>query len=257
MERMKSKAALAGQQELKGKRAIVTGAARRIGREVALELARAGADVAITYRKSDNDAMKTVGDLTGFGVRAFALQCDVGDERSVKAMIADAKSMLGGIDILVNNAGAYETVAFKKITAEQWDAIFATNARGPFLVSQAAAKELRRTKGRIVNIGSLGGIQPWATHIHYCASKAALHMLTQATAKALAPDVTVNCVAPGMIPMDYTTPKSELKHFSNKTPMKRNGSAKDVAIAVRFLAGTSQFITGQVLAVDGGLGLSS
>jgi NAD(P)-dependent dehydrogenase (short-subunit alcohol dehydrogenase family) len=256
MERMKSKAALGGQQELKGKRAIVTGAARRIGREVALELARAGADVAITYRKSDNDAMKTVGDLTAFGVRAFALQCDVGDERSVKAMIADAKSMLGGIDILVNNAGAYETVAFKKITAEQWDAIFATNARGPFLVSQAAAKELRRRKGRIVNIGSLGGIQPWATHIHYCASKAALHMLTQATAKALAPDVTVNCVAPGMIPMDYTTPKSQLKHFSRKTPMKRNGTAKDVATAVRFLAGTSQFVTGQVLVVDGGLGLA-
>ena len=256
MEHMKSKAAERGQQELKGKRAIVTGAARRIGREVALELARAGADVAITYRSSDRDAGKTVADLVALGVRAFALQCDVSDDKSVKAMIADAKRLLGGLDIVVNNAGAYETAAFEKITAAQWDAIFATNTRGPFLVSQAAAKELRRTKGRIVNIGSLGGVQPWATHIHYCASKAALHMLTQAMAKALAPEVTVNCVAPGMIPMDYTTPKSQLKHFSNKTPMKRNGTAKDVAIAVRFLAGTSQFVTGQILAVDGGLGLA-
>ena len=115
---------------------------------------------------------------------------------------------------------------------------------------------MRKNKGRIINIGSLGGSQPWATHIHYCASKAALHMLTQATAKALAPDVTVNCVAPGMIPMDYTTPKSPLKHFAAKTPMQRNGTARDVAIAVRFLAGTSQFITGQILTVDGGLGLA-
>jgi 3-oxoacyl-[acyl-carrier protein] reductase/pteridine reductase len=253
---MKSKAAADGQQELKGKRAIVTGAAKRIGREVALELARAGADVCITYRDSEREARKTVAELSGLGVRAFSLRCDVREQRSVKAMIGDAKRLLGGIDILVNNAGAYETVAFKKITVEQWDAIFATNARGPFLVSQAATKELRKNRGRVVNIGSLGGMQPWATHTHYCASKAALNMLTQTMAKALAPEVTVNCVAPGMIPMDYTTPKSQLKHFSEKTPMKRNGTAKDVAIAVRFLAGTSQFVTGQILVVDGGLGLA-
>jgi NAD(P)-dependent dehydrogenase (short-subunit alcohol dehydrogenase family) len=243
------------QQELKGKRAVVTGAAKRIGREVALELARAGADVAITFRNSDREARKTVVELSALGVRAFALKCDVRDQKSVRGMIAEAKRELGGIDILVNNAGAYETVSFEKITVAQWDDIFATNARGAFLVSQVATKELRKSKGRIINIGSLGGSQPWATHIHYCASKAALHMLTQAMAKALAPDITVNSVAPGMIPMDYTTPKSELKHFASKTPMKRNGSAKDVAIAVRFLAGTSQFVTGQILVVDGGLGL--
>ena len=246
----------AQQRELTGKCAIVTGAAKRIGREVALELARAGADVAITYRNSDRDARKTVTELAALGVSAFALKCDIRDPKSVKAMIAEAKRNLGRIDILVNNAGAYETVAFEKITVAQWDDIFATNARGAFLVSQAATKELRRTSGRIINIGSLGGSQPWATHIHYCASKAALHMLTQATAKALAPDVTVNCVAPGMIPMDYTTPPSELKHFASKTPMQRNGTANDVAIAVRFLAGTSQFITGQIMTVDGGLGLA-
>lgn len=245
-----------GSQELKGKCAVVTGAAKRIGREVALELARAGADVAITFRNSDREARKTVVELSSLGVRAFALKCDVRDQKSVKNMIAEAKRELGSIDILVNNAGAYETVAFEKITVAQWDDIFATNARGAFLVSQAATKELRKNKGRIVNIGSLGGMQPWATHIHYCASKAALHMLTQATAKALAPEVTVNCVAPGMIPMDYTTPKSQLKHFASKTPMQRNGSASDVAIAVRFLAGTSQFITGQILTVDGGLGIA-
>src|ERR1041385_2252358 len=140
------------QRELAGKCAIVTGAARRIGREVALELARAGADVAITFRNSDRDARKTVAELKSRGVRAFALQCDICDEKSVKAMIAEAKRQLGAIDIVINNAGAYETVAFEKITVAQWDDIFATNARGAFLVSQAVAKGLRRTKGRIVNI---------------------------------------------------------------------------------------------------------
>ena len=226
--------------------------------EVAFEakLARAGADVAITYRNSSREAKATVKDLSALGVKAIAVKCDVRDESSVKKMIAETKRRLGGIDVIVNNAGAYETAEFGKITIAQWDEMFATNVRGAFLVSQAATAELRKRKGRIVNVGSLGGIQPWATHAHYCASKAALHMLTQVSAKALAPEITVNCVAPGMIPMDYTTPKSQLKHFAAKTPMQRNGSANDVAIAVRFLAGTSQFVTGQILTVDGGLGLA-
>lgn len=240
---------------MKGKHAIVTGAAKRIGREIALELARGGADVAITFRNSDREARKTVVELSSLGVRAFALKCDVRDQKSVKAMIAEAKRELGSVDILVNNAGAYETVDFEKITVEQWDDIFATNARGAFMVSQAATKELRKNKGRIVNIGSLGGMQPWATHIHYCASKAALHMLTQAMAKSLAPEVTVNCVAPGMIDAEGDADKAHSKRFAAKTPLQRNGSAKDVAVAVRFLAGTSQFVTGQILTVDGGLGL--
>src|SRR5437868_19923 len=122
---MAKQAPVAGRQELKGKHAIVTGAAKRIGREVALELARAGADVAITFRNSDREARKTVVELTSLGIRAFALKCDVRDQKSVKAMVAEAKRELGSIDILVNNAGAYETVEFEKITVAQWDDIFA------------------------------------------------------------------------------------------------------------------------------------
>jgi 3-oxoacyl-[acyl-carrier protein] reductase/pteridine reductase len=243
-------------QELKGKTALITGAAKRIGREIALELARAGADVAITFRTSDREARRTVVELTALGVRAVALRCDVRDESSVKSMIVEVRRELGGIDVLVNNAGAYETVEFEKITVQQWDDIFATNARGAFLVSKHAAKELRKRKGRIVNVGSLGGIRPWASHAHYCSSKAALHMLTQATAKALAPDVVVNCVAPGMIDLREKKPSDALKRFAKKTPLQRNGSAQDVAIAVRFLAGQAQFVTGQILVVDGGLGLA-
>lgn len=243
-------------QELKGKAILITGAARRIGREIALELARAGADIAITFNTSDREARKTVVEIANLGVRAVALQCDVRDQGSLKATIAEVRRELGGIDVLVNNAGAYETVEFEKITVAQWDKLFATNTRGPFLLAQAAARELRKRKGRIVNIGSLGGVRPWSSHAHYCASKAALHMLTQTLAKALAPEVSVNCVAPGMIDLKEKVPSARLKRFAKKTPMQRNGTASDVAAAVKFFATAPHFITGQILTVDGGLGLA-
>jgi NAD(P)-dependent dehydrogenase (short-subunit alcohol dehydrogenase family) len=241
--------------ELKGKVAVVTGAARRIGREIALELARAGADVAITFQTSVKDARRTMTDVTAFGGRGIALHCDVRDEASVRSMVMEVRRELGGIDILVNNAATYETVDFEKITIEQWDSIFATNARGPFLVSQAAAKELRKRQGRIINIGSLGGLRPWSTHAHYCASKAALHMLTQATAKALAPHVTVNCVAPGVIDLGEKERAKMHQRFAKMTPMQTTGCGTDIAAAVRFFATCPRFITGQILAVDGGLSL--
>lgn len=135
--------------------------------------------------------------------------------------------------------------------------MFAVNIRGAFLTTQACAHELRSRSGRVINIGSLGGIRPWATHVHYCASKAALHMLTQASAKALAPEIKVNCVAPGMIDQGESERGSEiLEHFAAKTPIQRNGSARDVAQGVLFFAACPHFITGQILAVDGGLSLA-
>jgi 3-oxoacyl-[acyl-carrier protein] reductase/pteridine reductase len=162
---------------------------------------------------------------------------------------------LGGLDLLVNNAGAFETAALESITVEQWDAMFNTNTRGPFLMAKAAYPHLKAAAGggRIVNIGSLGGIQPWATHAHYCTSKSALHMLSHTMAKAWAPQISVNCVAPGMIVWGEVDPAYE--HFARKTPMQRNGSAADVAAAVLFFATAPRFITGQLLTVDGGLGL--
>src|ERR1041385_7623524 len=182
---------------LKGQTALITGVARRLGRAIALKLAEAGADVAITFRNSAREAQGTVIDLTSFGVRAVALRCDIADEKGVRVTMKEVARELGGLDILVNNAANYETVDFDKLTVKQWDAIFASNARGPFLVSREALKLLRERRGKIINMGSLGGIQPWATHAHYCSSKAAVHMLTKVMAKALAPEIAVNCVAPG------------------------------------------------------------
>ncbi len=240
-------------ERLEGKAALVTGAAKRIGRSLALALARQGADVAITYRNSEAEAQATVDALGDYGVRAAAVHCDLGDPASIRRAVDAAIKELGRLDILVNNAGLFETAPLESITPEQWDAMQATNTRGPFLVAQAAHAELVSRKGRIVNIGSLGGVHPWATHGHYCVSKAALHMLTQTMAKAWAPHISVNCVAPGMVVNGEVDAGYE--HFAAKTPMQRNGTPEDVAAAVLFFAAGPRFITGQLLGVDGGLGL--
>lgn len=234
---------------------MITGAARRIGRALALALAEAGADIAITWRESQEDAGRTVKELKALGVNAVAIQADVRSESSVNRAVDATLAGFGRLDLLVNNAGRFETADHSQITVEQWDAMFETNTRGPFLMAKAAYPHLKATRGRIINIGSLGGLHPWSTHAHYCTSKAALHMLTQTMAKAFAPEISVNCVAPGMIVNGEVSDGYE--HFLEKTPMKRNGRPQDVAAAVIFFATGPHFITGQILSVDGGLGLSS
>ncbi|MGA7695352.1 MAG: SDR family oxidoreductase [Candidatus Sulfotelmatobacter sp.] len=250
---------------LRGKACLITGAAQRLGRASALALAEAGADVAITFRTSAREAKHTVVDLSSFGVRAFALHCDVTDEASVKSMMQEAGRELGRIDILVNNAANYATADFERLTLRQWDAMFASNTRGPFLVSREALKWMRRKRpgakgsdqieAKIIHMGSLGGLRPWATNAHYCSSKAALHMLTKVMAKALAPEIAVNAVAPGMIDLGEKSAAPFLRRMAKQTPMERNGRGDEVAAAVLFFATAPQFITGQILAVDGGLGL--
>lgn len=250
---------------LRGKACLITGAAHRLGRASALALAQAGADVAITYRNSASDAQHTVVDLASFGVRAFALRCDVTEEASVKSMMKDVGRELGRIDILVNNAANYNTADFERLTVRQWDDMFASNTRGPFLVSREALKWMRRkrtgalrsarSEGKIIHMGSLGGLRPWPTHANYCSSKAALHMLTKVMAKALAPEIAVNAVAPGMIDLGEKSAAAFMRRMAKQTPMQRNGRADEIAAAVLFFATAPQFITGQILAVDGGLGL--
>jgi len=241
-------------QPLNGKSALVTGGARRIGREIALSLARAGADVAITYRSSFSEADQTAAEIASLGVRSGAIPCDVRSEPSVREAVDSAATAFGQLDILVNNAAVFSSAPLESITLEDWDAVFETNARGPLLVAREALPALRAVQGRIVNIGSLGGIHAWAGHGHYCASKAALHMLTLVMAKALAPEVTANCVAPGWIDLEDGSFDASAR-FAARTPMRRNGTADDVAQAVMFFVTGPQFVTGQILAVDGGLGL--
>ena len=250
---------------LAGRTALITGGARRIGRGIGLALASAGADVAVTDNRSRSDADETLAALRGQGVRAHAVPCDLHDPEAVEQVLPQLAAWLTEganthaeptLDLLVNNAGAFEVASLDELSLEQWDAMFATNTRAPFLMAQAALPYLRRSRhtGRIVNIGSLGGMHPWATHAHYCASKAALHMLTQTMAKGWAPQLAVNCVAPGMI-VTGSEPDEAYAHFAAKTPMQRNGRVQDVAELVVYLASATPFLTGQIIAMDGGLGL--
>ena len=256
---------------LAGKTAFVTGGARRIGRAIALALARTGADVAISYLNSHAEATQITAEIAALGRLGAATHCDVRSEASIRNAVAAVAAELGRIDILVNNAAVFASAALESLSLDQWDEVFDTNARGPFLVAREALPHLRAAHGRIVNIGSLGATHAWAGHAHYCASKAALHMLTQAMAKAFAPEVSVNCVAPGWIeingsadgPVPHPSQSEaerraglEAARFAAKTPMGRNGSAEDVAQAVLFFASGPHFITGQIVAVDGGLGLN-
>lgn len=241
------------EKPLSGKTVLVTGAAKRIGRAIALALAESGANVAITYLGSQLEAEATVQSIAGYDVDAFAVRCDLRDPESIQQAVLSVIEEFGQIDVLVNNAGLFASEALEKISVEQWDGMFATNTRAPFLMAKAAHPHLRAARGRIINIGSLGGLHPWATHGHYCTSKAALHMLSKTMAKAWAPEISVNCVAPGMIVQGEVDEAYE--HFARKTPMQRNGTAEDVAAAAIFFATAPHFITGQLLAVDGGLGL--
>jgi 3-oxoacyl-[acyl-carrier protein] reductase/pteridine reductase len=249
--------AIPGTNSLDGKVALVTGAAKRLGKASALALAEAGANVAITFLHSRKEAQQTLRELEtrGRGVRGLAIRCDITDPKSVRSAVKAVVQKFGGIDILINNAGNYETVEFEKLTLKQWDAIFASNVRGPFLVSKEALRYLRKRRGRIIHLGSLGGLRPWPSHAHYCSSKAALHMLTRVMAKALAPEVAVNCVAPGMIDLSEKSAAAFMKRMAKETPMQRNGTAEDVASAVMFFASAPHFVTGQITFVDGGVGL--
>ena len=238
---------------LQGKTVLVTGAAKRIGRAIALTLAEAGANVAITYLASWAEAEDTLRALAVHDVDAQAIRCDLRDFASIENTVAAVMEEFGQLDLLVNNAGVFESAALEDISAAQWDAMFAANTRAPFLMAKAAHPHLRAARGRILNIGSLGGLHPWATHGHYCTSKAALHMLSKTMAKAWAPEISVNCIAPGMIVQGEVGEAYE--EFARKTPMQRNGSSHDVAAAALFFATAPHFITGQLLAVDGGLGL--
>jgi NAD(P)-dependent dehydrogenase (short-subunit alcohol dehydrogenase family) len=242
--------------ELKGKTVLITGGARRLGRAIALAMAQSGANVAFTFRSSANEAEETLKEIKAASAQTVAIECDLRHPDSAGDAVKNVLKNFGQIDLLINNAGVFETANFEEITIEQWDEVFAVNVRAPFLVSQLCIPELRRAHGRIINMGSLGGEKAWATHAHYCSSKAALHMLTQVMAKALAPEIAVNCVAPGMIDSGAGEKNPALlQRLAAHTPMKKNGTPQDVVSAAMYFATAPHFITGQILTVDGGLGL--
>lgn len=240
---------------LAGQAAFITGAARRIGRAIALHLARAGAAVAFTYHQSAQEAFETERELRRIGHPAVGIRVDLAHSQAIRQALETARAALGRLDIVVNNAGRYEDVAFEAITDQQWDEMMGSNLRAPFLVSREAAPLLRASGGgRIINLGSVGGLRAFPTHAHYCASKAGLEHLTRVMARALAPEIQVNAVAPGLVTFEPELTAWE-QRMAQRTPMRRGGTPEEIAEAVGWFATCSRFITGQVLLVDGGLSL--
>src|SRR5687767_4034028 len=243
---------------LNGKVALVTGGTRGIGKEIALELARAGASVAVNYYVEPDRAEETVRELRDVGVNAAAFAADVGLAPEVHRMIDDVIARLGRLDILVNNAGTQTWTPFLDVTEDEWDRVIRTNLKGCFLCTQAAARHMKdHGGGAIVNIGSGSNKIPFPGLVAYTASRGGIEMLTKVAAVELAAHgIRVNCVAPGAIDVERTRLEREdyARHFGAITPLGRVGLPEDVARAVLFLASdAASFITGQTIWVDGGL----
>jgi NAD(P)-dependent dehydrogenase (short-subunit alcohol dehydrogenase family) len=227
---------------------LVTGSAKRIGRGIALRLAREGARVAIHYQGSEAEARATAAECGD----APVFQANLEQVTEIERLFDAVHSHFGRLDGLVNNAARFTRIDPLKITEADWDFIHSVNLKATFFCCQQAARRmLAGDGGRIVNLSSLGGLRPWAHHAHYCASKAGVIMLTRALAKAFAPKVTVNSVAPGVVP--FGEPEERAKRLIAKTPACRAGTADEIADAVLFFLTASDFVTGQVVAVDGGL----
>lgn len=240
-------------RNVRGQVALVTGAAKRIGREIALELAGAGCHVVVNYNTSRDEALDVVNRIETLGVESMAVRADVSRPRAVRSMFERIEKRFGRLDLLVNNAGVFFPAKWDRLTVNDWDRILGANLKGPFFCAQAAAKlMMRRKRGQIVNISSLGGIQAWPSYMHYCSSKAALIMLTKCLAKALAPHILVNSIAPGTILFPGEERDPAMMKIVQDTPLKKGGNAGDIASMVVFLAAENRFITGQLIVVDGG-----
>jgi pteridine reductase len=238
---------------LAGRWALVTGAARRVGRAIAMELAGRGMNVVVHYHTSRVEAGATVEALEALGVRALELRADLSRAEDVAALAADAERRSGGIDVLVNSASNYLRARFDDLTEDLWDASLDTNLKGPFLLSWHLGRAMRaRGEGRIVNIADWAGERPYRDYLPYAVSKAGLIGLTRALARELAPSVAVNAVAPGpVMPPDDMT-ESEREAIARATPLRRFGRPEDVARCVRFLVEEADFSTGGLFHVDGG-----
>jgi NAD(P)-dependent dehydrogenase (short-subunit alcohol dehydrogenase family) len=235
---------------LQGKVALVTGGAKRIGRAVAVRLARDGANVVVHYNRSRAEAEEAVVEITGLGRESTALQTDLTSLAQIKRLFQQITEQFGRLDILVNSAANFLTARLDDTTEKIWDAVLDTNLKAPFFCAQAAAPLLKHSRGSIINFADIGGILPWPGYIPHCASKAGMIMLTKCLAKALAPEVRVNAIAPGTITMSGDPSEWEAE-FIRRAPLHRTGTMDDVADAVSFLV-HSTFITGHVLVVDGG-----
>jgi pteridine reductase len=241
-------------QRLAGRTALVTGGARRVGAAIVRALHGAGANVVIHCHHSLSAARALAAELESTRPESTAVMaCDLLDAAALAGLIERARDSFAALHLLVNNASSFYPTPLGAITLADWDDLLGTNLRAPLLLTQAAAPELRRTRGAVLNIVDIHGLRPLRDHSVYSVAKAGLIMLTRALARELAPEVRVNAIAPGPVlwpefPMD----EQQKEKIIDKTPLQRHGSPEDIARAVLFFAGDAPFVTGQILAVDGG-----
>jgi len=237
---------------LEGAAALVTGAGTRIGQAIAIGLARSGCDVAIHYHGSAQGAEETARAVRAAGRRAELLPADLADAAAARGLADKAARALKRLDVVVNSAAIMTREPVEAVTPESWDATFDLNLRAMFFVSQGAIPHLRRAKGKIVNLADIAGMEPWPAYVPHCVSKAGVIMLTKGLARALAPDIAVNAVAPGAVLLPEQWDDEARNHVRDTTPLQRLGSPDDVVAAVRFLLAGTDYATGTVLVIDGG-----
>jgi pteridine reductase len=242
---------MSDERKLAGRVALVTGAGKRLGRAVALRLASEGADVAVHYGKSEAEAREVVGEIEKMGRRASAFSAELTDVQAIQKLVQSAASRFARLDILVNCAANFLETKFGETNEATWDASLDTNLKAPFFCAQAAAPHLAKSgRGVIVNFADIGGLLGWTEFLPHSISKAGVIMLTRILAKELGPAVRVNAIAPGTITMPGDPPEWQ-SDFIRRAPLKRTGRSEEIADAVMYLIG-AEFVTGQVLVVDGG-----
>ena len=239
--------------ELSEKVAIVTGAGKRLGAAIAIALGRAGARVVVHYHHSAQGAEQTVAAIEQAGGTAVAVGGDLRREGDIKQLIAAASERYGRLDLLISSAADFQKVSFAQLDLDAWEQMLRLNVTAPFLCAREALPLLQQSKGQIIHVADIAGVQAWPGYAHYCTSKAALLMLTRCLAVELGKDeIRVNAVAPGAVLFPSDTPDDERRRVIARIPLGRQGEAEDVARTVLFLATGPTFITGQVIAVDGG-----
>ncbi|MES3032727.1 MAG: SDR family oxidoreductase [Gemmatimonadota bacterium] len=236
---------------LQGKVALVTGGARRVGKAIALALAGRGADIIVHYNSAQAEADATAAELRALGVRVAVLQADLADVAAAQQLPQRAHDALGALDIVVNSAAMMVRTPIGDVTPAQWQSMFDLNLRAPFFIAQAAASLLRERQGVIVNIADLAAYETWPAYVPHGITKAGVVQMTRGLARALAPAVRVNAVAPGAVLLPDEWDAQAADRLTATTPLARLGSAEDVAQAVTYLCEAS-YVTGEVIIVDGG-----
>ncbi|HTS89413.1 MAG TPA: SDR family oxidoreductase [Gemmatimonadales bacterium] len=238
--------------ELRSRVALVTGAGHRVGRAIALALAERGMRVAVHYHQSSAPAEETLRLIAALKAEGAGFAADLRDAEAARGLPGRVAERFGGLDVLINSAGVMLPAPVEATTPALWDDVMHLNLRAAFFAAQGALQWLRPARGKIINLADVAGLEPWPRYAAHCISKAGVVMLTRTLAVALAPEITVNAVAPGAVLPPETWDEASLEHLARTTPLRRLGSATDVTAAILYLLEGGDYVTGETLVVDGG-----